>query len=200
MKFTEDALVISKPELSALLAFASSDDTRPQMESIHVEPERGRVYAIDGHRLLILESEPGDGTPYAIPARAMARAMRVFAGAVQVRHGDGTITLDDDPCARMISSGCDLIVLTMPARAVEPPPIDSVLDDVDMVSEPIDRVALNAEYLADVRHLERLTGRHLGYSVILHTPRRKLGPTVITTETADRTRVTADHAHAPRYA
>jgi hypothetical protein len=189
MKFTEDALVIDRCELRALLAFASSDDTRPQMESIHIEPDRGRVYATDGHRLLMLESEPGDGTPYAIPARAMARAMRVFAAAIQVRHGDGAITLDDDPCARMISSGCDLIVLTMPARAVEPPPIDSVLASVDMTSPPVSSYSLNAKYLSDVRLIGEL-GSSRSNGISLHAPRGDHGPVLVTATSDDGTEAT----------
>jgi len=75
-KWTDKLVMgLSKDEIKLLLAVASTDSTRRHLNALVFQPDKRRVVATDGHRLVMVEAKatpPTEGTPPEAPLEANA--------------------------------------------------------------------------------------------------------------------------------
>jgi hypothetical protein len=85
---------LSKQDIQALAAFASTDETRPHLCCIYFEPEDGRAVATDGHTLVIRQDvsrEPG-AAPFLVRAKDLLAAAKALAKDEGVNVAPGSLT------------------------------------------------------------------------------------------------------------
>ena len=118
---------LTKPDVIALLAFASTDWTREAISQVYFEPQKGRVTATDGTALAAAQNcgrseHPGFGVPRATLEQAKA-LLRRKAHVLRVsRDGDAVLLV-------AVDTGTDEQlgqVRTLPTT-VHFPPVDQVI-------------------------------------------------------------------------
>jgi hypothetical protein len=73
-------LRLTKRDVAALTTFASTDNSRPQLSSVLVEPSRGRVVATDGHRIVVVTACEGGhaGEAYLVARDELLKAAKLI--------------------------------------------------------------------------------------------------------------------------
>lgn len=178
MELHANTLEMTKAELRALLAHASTDETRPHLHAVLVEPGTcpPRVWACDSHRAAVVVAQCHDTvgsaekTVVVVDRTPLDQALRLAGGTgrtIRLRFGppadapEGTVTVLGAPPG-MISidvidgqtgapTGASFWSTRVDAQA---PPLDNVLPDPDPTPGPrAPFVHLHPAYLADVRHV-----------------------------------------------
>jgi hypothetical protein len=177
MLLQHHTLDLTKAELKALLAHASTDETKPHLSAIVVEPGAcpPRVWACDGSRVAVAVAQCPDTvgsverTAIVVPRQPLDQALRLAGGTgrtVRLRIGPREDAPDHGPTvlgapvgqisievlgANGEPTGASLWCKRSDAQA---PPIDNVLPDPN--PEPGVRagyVHLDPVFLGDLRHV-----------------------------------------------
>jgi hypothetical protein len=177
MELQANTLDLTKAELRALLAHASTDPAREALCAIYVEPGAcpPRVFAVDGHRAAICVAQCADRvgsherTAIGVPRAPLDQAVRLAGGTgrtIRLRIGPREDAPDQGPSALGAPAGVVSVEVLdqhgAPTGAafwakrsdITPPDIDAVIPTPDPT--PGVRAAyvhLDPAYLADVRHV-----------------------------------------------
>lgn len=120
MQYLNDTIDLSKSELLALLAFASTDETRAHLAAVSLDPS-GLLFATDGHRLLAVE------LPELTRWRAAMMPMRVDAAPKRAKPAVDAVSVDlaalpeAEPEAPAVAPAPAVVPVTAPAAAVDKP-------------------------------------------------------------------------------
>lgn len=90
MNVTPEAVTLSVPELRALMAHASTDETRPHLNGVAVDAARSRCFATDGQRCLVVQGLSDRVGPAVEPLVVPLATLDVARRAVKA---DGHITI-----------------------------------------------------------------------------------------------------------
>lgn len=178
MELQANTLELTKAELRALLAHASTDEARPHLCSIVVEPGAcpPRAWACDGHRAAVCAAQCRDTvgsverTAIVVPRAPLDQAIRLAGPSgrtIRLRIGPRADAPDQGPTTLGAPAGVISIEVidgqtgastgaafwTTRTDAI-PPPIDDVMPDPDPTPGPRAAfVHLEPSYLADLRHV-----------------------------------------------
>lgn len=178
MELQANTLELTRAELKALLAFASTDEARPHLCAVIVEPGAcpPRAWTCDGHRAAVCAAQCRDTvgsierTAIVVPRAPLDQALRLAGGSgrtIRLRIGPREDAPDQGPSTLGAPAGVISVEVidgqtgaptgaafwTTRTDAV-PPPIDNVIPDSDPT--PGERAAfvhLEPAYLADMRHV-----------------------------------------------
>lgn len=158
---------ITKPELVALLAFASKDTTRPHVWCVHFDIPNGVAAATDGHRLVRARAALPcklDAKAFSVPrdrAEQIAKAL-VAKDVAEIRDGSAAI------CRRHAMTDALLPptqTITWNATTGQPfPPYDAVIPPFDRRRAGVP-VELNPKYIADATLIAAASGAK---GIIIH--------------------------------
>ncbi|MFZ5895541.1 MAG: hypothetical protein ACOY0T_31075 [Myxococcota bacterium] len=107
-----DGFLLTKVEVEALCAFASTDQRRPDLSQIVFDASAGRIYASDGCTLVRVTvnlskgSSPGAPLRFGVPRRILKAAARSLRGAqwllVSVADGRAVVAVTDVASAELV--------------------------------------------------------------------------------------------------
>lgn len=168
MHVTKDAMTFTRPELRALLAHASTDDTRPHLWGVAIDLTRGRAFATDGHRLCLTQARVTPTLTTAVAACVVARdvleravracgtrgriAIRRYALTEATAGSSSVLGAGDDYVSVEVLDENDKQLVTAHARigAAAPPQIDAIVPVQDLKAKRTVWTTLDARYLADL--------------------------------------------------
>jgi len=175
MEITQGTMTLDRDEALALAAHASTDETRPHMCAVWVEPELLRAWSTDGHRAIM--GRPLYPTAYVGPRAAAAGilASDLKHAARLLRKGDRLAIIlspgAGDGQTVALGTGARLVGLVAtdeagnagPAHwvrpvAEDPVRIDNVIPYLDTESPATPAVSLNPRLLADACRVSRAAG------------------------------------------
>lgn len=177
--------VLTNAEARALLAFASTDETRPMLAAVCVDWSGGRVMATDGHRLAYVNGSP-KGIGQTVLARSVwAAACKASAGksglVVVTRVGLDAATVhagawpigapDCEALAKDPPADWGFALTKLPGGAaadVAYPPVDQVVPNYASAErEPVkpEPLGVNPAYLADLVAVTKAAGAR---GVLMH--------------------------------
>jgi hypothetical protein len=169
-RFCEGRFTLSPRDVRALMAFASTDETRSNVNAVHFEA-RGFAWATNGHAMVVLGG--GEREPVSTHLRVPLDRLKRIASASK--------PLVVDVAARSVE--CDGLVLTIPEDTSARLPMEDVFSKclegagkrtaafvwgMDMLL--LDRVAL-------IQKAEQ--ERHRGVYFDVHAPADKLSPLLV---------------------
>lgn len=171
MRIDRDVVTATKEEVRALLAHASTDEARPHMCGLVLEPSAcpPRAWATDGHRLALLVVQAGDTVGTSQPAVIVERtpleqAAKLCAKGQRIRIGVGP-AIGEDVTGRTLAAPPGILTVQVVDDATgdavasfwcqrmdaQPVPVDAVLPNPDPT--PGTRAAfahVEPAYLADL--------------------------------------------------
>ncbi len=173
MQVTPEAVTLSVPELRALMAHASTDETRTLLNGVAIDAARSRCFATDGHRLLVAQALTDRVGPAVEPLVVPLATLEVARRAVRA---DGHITIrryavaasgERALAASPLHVGVEVhdahgqLVTAIHAKCpdVVPPPIDAVMPRLSAVEGrrcPV--TAMCTAYLAALVTVARAAG------------------------------------------
>lgn len=157
------AFELTAPEVEALCAFSSRDQTRGHLCNVLFEPSSGSVVACDGHTLIRRAQEATEGDKFLIDSKVLRRAagFLVKRSPMLVSHG------------QILVAG---LTIQAPTPEFRFPPWEQVMPKPTK-KPPIGVFSLDPEYLARIRLMCR-AAREQG--VVIHTGSSDLDPVKFT--------------------
>lgn len=153
-----ETLRLTKRDVAALTTFASSDNSRPYLSSVLVEPSRGRVVSTDGHRLVVATAKDGGhaGESYLVARGEAVKAAKLVdakselvISATRGENGDAVVR---------IQAGTSTASFAAP-DAKTFPAIDQILAMRTAERGVVaDMLGINAEYLNDLLLVQKAAG------------------------------------------
>lgn len=152
MNLFENSLVLSKSELAALLAFASTDETRAHIFGVALDPISGCIFSTDGHRLLSY-ALPLTGKP-AVMSRADLERVQKAAGPKEMIR----LEITADGVLAHIGAA------SLPVRftGATPPAAAQVIPEYDGSTARALSCGLSPAYLADLAKVAKAIGGDAG--------------------------------------
>lgn len=170
MNYANSTIILSKSELSALLAFASTDATRTHLCGVALDPS-GILFATDGHRLLAWQCPE-------LTAHRAVMSREDLAKVVKAAGVKDTIqlALHADHATAWIGSANFRIAFS----DLKPPPCREVIPDYSGITPSESGLTgLNADYLADLAKVTKAIAGKSG-GVRLHHGPDCLSPLLVT--------------------
>jgi hypothetical protein len=175
MFILEGSFYLSKPELRALLAHASEDETRPHVCGVGFFPQKGAACATDGHRLALLEcDEKSDVAAFIVSRATLEAAMKACPakGAIGVSRERLTVH-EAAALGPALSTIAPTMTLAVPPVLASFPPYEHIIPGDyrgNADREPAPCFGVNARYLADVALCAAACEKIKGTSKTLHEP------------------------------
>ncbi len=174
MQIVADSFVFTRPELLALLAFISTDETRTHINSLGVFPSRRRVAATDGKRLAVLHAVEGpavNGKDFVVPRAAIELACDIMRNEQRIPeiiiHRDRI----ESPILEIFS-----VRFTSPEGYPFPPYEQIIPPALPADQTPLACIGLDAQYLADIALIAAARPPTAPRYGILHMPAGPLDP------------------------
>lgn len=176
------AFCLSKHEASAMLAFASDDETRRRVYGVGFFPAQGRAVATNGHHIAELSSHDGatadEGAPFIVPRPPLAMAAKVCGARGVLSIVNGEIALYEDETI-LPGAGFELATFAFESPAGEAFPDYEATIPSRRGDPHTAALALNP---ADLALLATVAKACELKTVILHVPEDQDAPILMTIE------------------
>ncbi len=159
MHFDHDsqAFELDKPELRAVMAFASADETREHLNAVHFDAEAGAVVATDGHTMIRCNSMAKGKGAFTVPLAALQLAAKVMTRKAHVLR----VSRFKDDCAAVEvfdttnERSPKRVAGWTPGTVDNFPPYDAVVGGLNHESAAC-KYGINPEYLARLALLGKM--------------------------------------------
>lgn len=178
MQLSETQLIITRDELAAFCAHASTDTTRAHLASVCIDLSRGRVASTDGHRLLLWTDEKRGEREILLPAYGLRQVLAIKDQRVPRPLGAKRKGPPDKPSLTFVFGEKETRVnvaglsVLLPHVTADYPPVESVIPKYKM-GDPCSCVALNPASFADVERIAKVIDARIPSVVV------QPGPTVL---------------------
>jgi hypothetical protein len=177
MLCTENGFDFAVEDAKALLAFASKDETRPNLCGIGLDATRGHAFGTDGHTLAVATNcGKHDHKAFVVPRAVMEQAVKIakrgriliswptLATKLRLVSTDGMPTPwsdddEDEDAPRAVNVTCGGTTFRANITNATPPPVEQVVPDrKDESGTSAGRIGANMDYLARLVLVQKAAG------------------------------------------